>query len=432
MWFSRSLIQFSVIFIVLGILFGSGPLIAFGVFLLAATLLARWWGKHALDDVRYERVIPENRAFEGEKLAVTLRMINDKLLPVPLIEVRDSVPENTLLDEDHLSPTGYPGYVHVSRSTHLSWYERIGWPLELEAPPRGYYRLGPARITTGDIFGFFPVETVSEKTDPIIIYPRLYTLPELGLPAERPFGEIKGRDRIFEDPSRIAGIRDYRPGDPMRRIDWKASARLQSLQSRVYEPSATMHLLVALNVNTMEHAWQGFMPDQLERALSVAGSVARHGFDAGYAIGLVANGSYPESDRPMRVPVGRSSDQLMRTLEALAVIGPMTPTPLERVIDTEAPRFPYGATLVCVTPRMDPPLAASLRRVAGAGHTVSVVSLAEGEFEEDLGRIRVYNVLTAVRSLEARRLEGATPAAAQPVSPRSELAGWARGPEDEA
>jgi hypothetical protein len=207
---------------------------------------------------------------------------------------------------------------------------------------------------------------------------------------------------------------------------------MQALQSRVYEPSATMHLLVALNVNTMEHAWQGFMPDQLERVLSVGGSVLRHGFEAGYAIGLVANGSYPESDRPMRVPVGRSSEQLMRSLEALAVIGPMTPTPLERVIDTEAQRFPYGATLVCVTARMDPPLAASLRRVAGAGHTVTVVSLAEAEFAEDLGRIRVYNVLNAVRSLEARHMGETAAPSGQTPAPQSSLAGWARSAEDES
>ena len=110
----------------------------------------------------------------------------------------------------------------------------------------------------------------------------------------------------------------------------------------------------------------------------------------------------------------------------------MTPAPLERVIDTEAQRFPYGATLVCVTTRMDPPLAASLRRVAGAGHTVTVVSLAEGEFEEDLGRIRVYNVLTAVRSLEARQLESPQAVNRPAAGPQSSLAGWARSLEDES
>jgi len=337
---------------------------------------------------------------------MTLRLTNDKMLPVPWIEIRDAVPENALPGEERLSPTGYPGYVYLSRSTHLRWYERVRWPLELRMPARGFYRLGPVRVSTGDLFGFFPVTREEETSESVIVYPRVYSLPELGLPAERPFGELKGRERIFEDPGRIAGIRDYRPGDPMRRIDWKASARRQQLQSRVYEPSATMHLLIALNVHTLGHSWEGFVPETLERLLSAAGSVARYAFDAGYAIGLIANGSFPDSDRPMRVPVGRRPDQLMRVLEALAVIHPMTLAPLEAVIDAEAQRFPFGATLVCVTSRMDAALAASLQRVAGAGHTVTVLSLADDDFEEDLGRIAVHRLTEAMIALESRAAAG--------------------------
>ncbi|HEX5370632.1 MAG TPA: DUF58 domain-containing protein [Dehalococcoidia bacterium] len=405
MWVSKAALQLSIAFIFFGILFASGPLIGLGVFLLLATLLARFWAKHALDNVHYERFIPENRAFEGETLSVTLRLINDKLLPLPWVELRDSVPDGVLIDEDHVSTSTSPGYVYLARSTHLSWYERISWPLEIKAPPRGYYRVGPARIRTGDIFGFFPVERDDDSFEPFIIYPRLYALPDLGLPAERPFGELKGRERIFEDPSRIAGMRDYRPGDPMRRIDWKASARAQALQSRVYEPSATMHLLVALNVDTMDHAWEGFLPEMLEHGLSVAGSVAQHAFEQGYAIGLVANGSYRDSDRPMRVPVSRSAEQLGRVLEALAVVGPMTPTSLDVVIDREALNFPFGATLVCVTNRMNDPLAASLRRVSNAGHSVTVIAMSDEQWESDLGRIRVYNIASALRALAAHSFQ---------------------------
>jgi uncharacterized protein (DUF58 family) len=204
-------------------------------------------------------------------------------------------------DEPHQA-AAFPGYVTLTRSTHLSWYERVSWPLEFKSPARGYYRLGPARIHSGDIFGFFPTDRDESKTDGVIIYPKTYSLPELGLPPERPFGERKGRDRIFEDPGRIAGLRDYRPGDPMRRIDWKASARSQRLQAKVYEPSGTLRMLVAINVHTLAHSWEGYVPELLERLLSVAASVAQYGFEQGYAIGLVANGSYPESDRPMRVP----------------------------------------------------------------------------------------------------------------------------------
>jgi uncharacterized protein (DUF58 family) len=403
-WLSRIWLQLTVALFLLGIVLSSGPVIGLAIFMMAAGFLATYWARHALDRVSYERLIPENRAFQGETIPITLRLTNDKMLPVPWIELRDAVPEASLTGEERTSATGAPGYVHTIRSTHLSWYERISWPLELKAVARGHYRVGPARLTTGDLFGFNPVVREEETHDNFIVYPRVYELPELGLPAERPFGELKGRQRIFEDPGRIAGVRDYQPGDSMRRIDWKASARRQSLQSKVYEPSATMHLLLAVNVHTMSASWQGFQPELLERLLAAAASVGRHAFESGYAVGLVANGSYPDSDRPMRVPVGRNSDQLGRVLEALAVIHPLTMASLETVIDAEAGRFPYGATLVCVTSQMDEALAGSLLRVAHAGHTVTVISLAEreDEFDDLLTGITVYNIARAMHSLEAR------------------------------
>lgn len=402
MWISRYWISLPAFLFLLGVIAGSTPLIGVAVFLFLAGGVAQLWSKHVFDRVSYERYMPENRAFAGETVPVTLRLINDKLLPVPWIEVRDPIPEGVLLDEQHMAQAPFPNYVLLSRSTHLSPYERVSWPLEFRALNRGYYRLGPARLNSGDLFGLFPAERNDKQEDGVIIYPRVYALPELGLPSERPFGERKGRERIFEDPGRIAGIREYRPGDPMRRIDWKASARLQALQSKVYEPSSTLHMLLAVNVHTLAHSWEGYVPEHLERILSVAASVATYGFEAGYSIGLTANGSYPSSDRPMRIPVGRRSDQLMRILEALAVIGPLTLTPLETILERESQVFPYGATLVCVTSRMDDPLAAALYRIAQAGHTVTVLSLAEGDFETDLGDIRVFNLTPIMKSLEAR------------------------------
>jgi uncharacterized protein (DUF58 family) len=402
-WLRNVWFQFCLGLLIVGLLLGREALVALAVFLMAAGFLAQKWSAAVLDRVTYERVMPENRAFAGEKLPLTLRLVNDKLLPVPWIELRDSVPEGALQNEAHLAPAGYPNYVILSRSTHLSWYERVTWPLELVASRRGYYRLGPVQIYSGDLFGIFRTQREEEKPASYVVYPHTYTLPDLGLPSERPFGERRGRDRIFEDPGRIAGIRDYRPGDPLRRIDWKASARRQDLQSRVYEPSSTLHMLIALNVHTLAHSWEGYVPELLEDLLSVAGSVARYGFEAGYAVGLVANGAYPESDRPMRVPVGRRSDQLARVLEALAVIGPLTLVTLESVLDREAQSFPFGATLVCVTARLDAPLAASLRRIADAGHAVTVLIVGDeppdADAQLDLGRIRVVDLSGALRNL---------------------------------
>jgi uncharacterized protein (DUF58 family) len=408
-WISNFWISLPAILAFLGIVLGSTPLIGFAAFIFLAGLVAKTWSRHVFDRVSYERRIPENRAYAGENVALTLRLVNDKLLPIPWIDLREPVPEGVLQGEKHLAPAPFPNYVLVSRSTHLGAYERVTWPLEFRAMARGYYKIGPARFESGDVFGLFPAEREEPHTDAVIIYPKVYTLPELGLPAERPFGEHKGRVRIFEDPGRIAGLRDYRPGDPMRRIDWKASARRQALQSKVYEPSSTLHLLLAVNVHTLDHSWEGYIPEQLERVLSVGASVASYGFQSGYAIGLTANGAYPTSDRPMRIPVGRRSDQLARVLEALAVVGPLTLTPLETVLDRESQALPYGATVVCVTARINDALAASLRHIAEAGHAVTVLSLAldNADLEADLGRVQLLNLSNAIRSLEARDAEAA-------------------------
>src|SRR5262249_9211893 len=158
-------------------------------------------------------------------------------------------------------------------------------------------RFGSVTLRAGDPFGFFEDAEFRHGYDYVTVLPRLYELTALGLPTRRPFGEERGGSRIFEDPNRLVGIRDYRVGDPLKRTDWKATARRGELQSRVYEPSSALHLLVALNVSTLEYVWEGYDPVRLERAISVAGSVARWAFEHRYAVGLLANSSFPGADR---------------------------------------------------------------------------------------------------------------------------------------
>ena len=154
--------------------------------------------------------------------------------------------------------------------------DRLEWPVTLDAVRRGYYRVGPTRLRSGDIFGFFErEEEVGRPVDGIVVYPVVYPLPDLGLDSARPFGERAGGSRIFEDPVRVVGVRDYVAGDPLKRVDWNATARVGRLQSRLYEPSRTQSVVVALNISTMEFSWQGSDPALLERNVVVAASGAR-------------------------------------------------------------------------------------------------------------------------------------------------------------
>ncbi len=95
-------------------------------------------------------------------------------------------------------------------------HDRLEWPLELRAVRRGYFRVGPTRLRSGDLFGFFDrEEEAGRPVDGVVVYPHVYALGDLGFDSARPFGEQRGGARIYEDPSRVIGVRDYQPGDPM-------------------------------------------------------------------------------------------------------------------------------------------------------------------------------------------------------------------------
>jgi uncharacterized protein (DUF58 family) len=211
----------------------------------------------------------------------------------------------------------------------------------------------------------------------LIIYPQVIPIAELGLPPKDPFGEMKARQRIFEDPSRTIGVRDHQPEDEFRRIHWKATARRQELQVKVYEPTTSFTTVVFLNVATFDKYWLGTIPALLERCITVAASVCHFVAERRDVVGLVTNGCIPRSDQPIRVLPGRDPQQLTRILEAFAAVTPIATQELSALLARESPRLPWGATLVVVTAHVNEELNATLLRLHQAGRRLVLISLSK-------------------------------------------------------
>ena len=123
----------------------------------------------------------------------------------------------------------------------------------------------------------------------LLVYPRMVPLTALGLPADRPFGEYRALRRLAEDPLRMNGARAYAPGDTLRTIHWKATARRGELHTKTFDAAAAQPLALFLNVNTFEQIWEGVDPDLLEYAISATASIARWAWERGQPVGLYAN-----------------------------------------------------------------------------------------------------------------------------------------------
>jgi len=317
------------VFLFIALLHGQRDLTVLTLLVLGLTTGAKLWSRLSLSGIRYSSRVDKSRLFPGESLLLHVRAENAKFLPVWL-QMKVTVQET-------LEPSS--GERGLISECGLLWYQQARFTWELVARRRGVHRVGSAHMKVGDPFGFFPREKSTEGDIHVIVYPRLVPLKRLSLPRRDFFG-IPGAKSPVEDPIYILGTRDYQHWRPARHIHWKASARHNRLQEKIFEPSEQEKVLLAVDVSQFEReqAWESF-----ERTLEVAGSLAVQSHQRGCAVGFVTNGVVEGG--PSVLPMGRSPQQLSSLLEILARLhmkaqGSFADT-LYRAMET-----PWGASCV--------------------------------------------------------------------------------------
>jgi uncharacterized protein (DUF58 family) len=357
---------------------GGGPFLVGAVLLLGAgtSYLSH---RHCLDRVEFHRTFTPRRAFYGEDITLTLELTNRKLLPLSWLEVTDELPDEIVPRRGRVIPSVRQRRQHLVHLFSLRWYERVRRRVTITCQARGYFPLGPARLRSGDLFGITSHGRDVSSTDYLIVYPRIVPLEALGLPALHPLGDARARRPLLEDPTRTVGIRDYQPDDPLRRVHWKATARLGRLQARQYEATTAHRLQIFLNLDTLgEYAeYRGFVRPLLELNIMVAASLAAWADGQGYPVGLIANGYLPEGLRRARIAPALGGAHLTEILEALAKIFPTPVMPLGDLMYLETSGLPWGTTAIVVTAVYDPPLRVGIERLRAAGHTVVMVLIGD-------------------------------------------------------
>ena len=366
----------------------TSAVILLGVVLSAAGI-AKIWSRYSLNHVYYERLLSEQRTFPGEEVELTVRVSNQKLLPLAWLEINDELPSQLPVvnpDDGELSEGT------LKNSISLMWYRRASWHYRLQCIKRGYYALGPAMLHSGDIFGFYPRSLALAEVNHLIIYPRIFPLAELNLPPRQPLGEMKASYRIFQDPTRTIGVRSYNPGDPFKHIHWKASARHQNLQVKVFEPSTTLQTIIWLAVDSFGGDEQKDGIEDFELAISTVASVANYFVEHGYPVGVFANTTPIGSDMPIRILPGVSRDHLINILEILAKVTLYSVEPLEALLSRERSNMPWGATLVFVTFKVSEMLSAMLDSLQKLGCNVVLIQVGENPIENTGHRYKTYRV----------------------------------------
>ena len=335
------------------------PVIFFAAgFTLVLGLLPELWYRFALRSLVISHELSQAQVGFGEALTLSITIENQKWLPLPWLELEDEVPAAVTLLQGSVAPTYKPERNALVNACSLWAYQRVTRRFHLRCLQRGKHVFGPTMMRSTDPFGWLMHEERLEVRQTLIVTPLLAPLSAFGLPARYPFGEQPTRQRLLEDPLRIAGVRAYQWGDEPRRINWKATARTGILQSKVYEPENQQHLLLLLDSRTFLQSWLGVDPDLQELTISLAASLACLWLSEGHPVGLATNGMLPattlaeqqqgSSFARIRVPMARGAQQQASLLGALGQLQTYFSFPMEQVIDAERSTLPYGTTVVLI------------------------------------------------------------------------------------
>ena len=317
--------------------------------------IGSWWSRKALESITFSREY-NNRVFPGEDIPVRLKFTNSGWLPVVWMQISEGIPVelaqgNVFRQVAHIAPRGSAVFEYM-----------------LYARKRGYYRVGPLNIQSGDVLGLIDDLTREGAGDDLIVYPRVVPLTNIRLPSRSPLGTLRHTQPIFEDPARVIGKRDYVAGDSLRRVDWKATATTRRLQVKLFEPSIALETAIFLNLNREEYLLR-YQYEATELGIVIAASLANWLARKKQSVGLLTNGLDPLSGGAVAKPISPRAGrgQITRILETLARVKAGDGLAFVDLIQQERVHLPWGATLVFITASADETFFDEVFRASRAG-----------------------------------------------------------------
>ena len=370
-------------------------LLSYGLYtLIIALLAAELAARFSLDGIECIRDIRVDRAKLGEQVTVSTIIRNEKPIPVPWVLAEETLPPRLAREGEHTKLLVMRPYGDT----------RLHYTLTMNH--RGYHQIGPAILESGDLFGFVRKFRTARAAHYITVQPEVVPILRYDLATRRPIGEVRVKRLLHEDPTRMAGLRDYAPGDSLNRIHWKAFARTGFLHSKIYEQTTLAGALVVLDFHGP--AYEGDEEQRFYRSelgVKIAASLAGYLTELKQHVGLLSNGldaaerakreaggvaatsrqrareiaAHREGAdrlRPVEVSSGRGHGQAMKALDALARLELSEGLPLERMLIEEYTRLPRDLTLIVVTPMFTPTLFQVMARVKFSGFQMAAILIA--------------------------------------------------------
>ncbi|QEN03700.1 DUF58 domain-containing protein [Thiospirochaeta perfilievii] len=179
---------------------------------------------------------------------------------------------------------------------------------------RGAHKIGPVFLNGSDPLNFFPWKKEIDISSEVVIYPKyqdinlIFNIGEKG-------GHHRVKNKMYEDQADLKSIREYRAGDSLKRINWKASAKVGSLQTMEFSNTLNSPLFILMDIDPLKYPIKQRY-NYLERTIEVAASLVTSYSKNSNRCGLLTR----DSKGVNYIPMAKGWDHTVAILDNLAKI----------------------------------------------------------------------------------------------------------------
>lgn len=292
------------------------------------------------------RTVEPRRLERGERATAMLVVRNDSAQGQPAFVATDRAgPIVTELPVPALPPGGSSAHRY-----------------DVPTDRRGRLDVGPLTVERSDLLGFARSRTEVGDVLPLWVLPKRHPVRVAGGGRLRHHHEGPVPDRPLRGATDLRAVREYVPGDELRHVHWRASARAGQLLVREYVDPVQPHCTVVLDTRP-----GALDADAFEEAVEVAASVLWAAAAAGHRVTLVAGDGMD--------PAGTGADGGRAVLDRLAAVTQRPGHDLVRTLNAVR-RGPRGGWLVLVTGAAEPAVLAVLTALRGGFTPITVFDLS--------------------------------------------------------
>ena len=240
------------------------------------------WAKNITVRLRFET----DALYAGETTKLYEVIENRKAMPVPVLEVDfHTKRELNFAEEDNANVSDY---IYKRDIFAVSGRQKITREIPIKCMRRGHYEIREAELATYSLLYGKRLGRALESNAAIYVYPKMTNVSDIMPLCERMLGTLQCAKRLYEDPFAFRTIRDYTTGDPMKMINWKASAKTGTLMVNTFDSALSQKTMLFLDVEDT-----GILKyeDLVEESISIAATLVRRLLRQGIEVGFCFNGN---------------------------------------------------------------------------------------------------------------------------------------------